>query len=220
MTHPRLIDISGHRFGEWTVHDKTGNNPRGGALWRCVCSCGAERQVLGSDLRNGKSVSCGCKGIERIAHLNKSHGETGTRIYRTWKNMRARCLNSNKPGYEHYGGRGISICAEWSSFPAFRKWALESGYADDLSIERKDVDGDYTPSNCVWADAATQSANRRFVSVAPDGDLWWHKAKSNSITVSAYRSRLNAGWPIEVAASWPMHSRRVPRQRNSSGKFV
>lgn len=218
--NPRLADLRGLKFSRWTVLRQNGNTSRGAAVWLCVCDCGVERGVVGSDLRKGKSISCGCARTERVASLNKSHGATGSRLYQTWGNMRGRCNNPERRGYKDYGGRGIRICDEWSDFTVFRDWAIASGYADDLSIERNDVNGNYDPQNCTWATAAVQSANRRFVSRADDGDLWWHKAQANGISGAAYRSRLYAGWPIEEAATHPMHVRRYQRQRDDRGKFV
>lgn len=218
--NPRLIDMSGRRCGKWSVLRQNGNHPRGGALWLCRCDCGTERGVSGSDLRSGKSVSCGCEGAIKIGALNRTHAKSGTRLHRTWKNIRKRCLNANDPGFNLYGGRGISICPEWDDFSAFESWALTSGYRDDLSIERLDVDGDYTPSNCVWATSQVQNENRRFVSKAPSGRLWVHIARDNGITDSAYRSRLNDGWERHQAATWPMGKKRNERSRDSKGKFI
>ena len=81
---------------------------------------------------------------------NKKHGGTGTRLYSIWKQMRIRCRCKTNPTYKFYGGRGISICPEWDDFANFRDWAIKAGYNDDLSIERKDVNGNYEPLNCCW----------------------------------------------------------------------
>jgi len=134
--------------------------------------------------------------------------------------MRRRCRDPNATGYEFWGGRGISVCADWDSFSAFHAWAFANGYRDDLTIERMDVDGNYTPENCMWAGAAVQSANRRFVSKAPDGELWWHKARRNGITWSAYQWRISKGWPLKLAVTRPLGQRRTKRARDASGKFV
>lgn len=176
--------------------------------------------MLGQDLRKGKSVSCGCDNLNRLGAMQRTHGESGSRLHRIWKNMRSRCNNPNNPGFANYGGRGIQICAEWNTFGAFRDWALAHGYRDDLSIERMDVNGDYSPDNCMWAGAAVQSANRRFVSRAPDGELWWHKARRNGITWAAYQWRLSDGWPMKLAVTWPLGKRRKQRERNERGQFV
>ena len=90
------------------------------------------------------------------------HGKYKTRLYSIWVQARARCQKSYTNGYENYGGRGITFYSEWDeSFEVFEEWALTHGYADNLSLERKDVNGNYNPNNCIWADQPVQSANSR-----------------------------------------------------------
>lgn len=211
--NPRLIDLTGQHFGHWTVLHQAGNTPRGGALWMSRCDCGETRPVLGADLRAGKSVSCGCYNVDRLGTQRRTHGGSGTRLYNIWQQMRARCHQVSNPRYKEWGGRGITICPEWNDFPTFRDWALSAGYRDDLSIERVDVNGNYEPSNCTWADAATQSANRNYTQKAPDGQLWLHKARANGISGRTFHVRKSAGWPEEQAATWPKGKRRPPDLR-------
>lgn len=96
--------------------------------------------------------------------MNERHGHTTDgqpRLYRIWRAMRFRCGNTGHVSYPRYGGRGITVCSEWDrSFSVFYAWAMENGYADDLSIDRIDNDGDYTPTNCRWTTAAQQLENK------------------------------------------------------------
>lgn len=218
--NPRIIDLTGQRFGLWTVIKQDGNTNGGAALWLCACDCGASRSVVGRDLRVGKSTNCGCEGARRLGSLRRSHGASKSRLHNIWKNMRKRCMNPNDPGFPNYGGRGISICDEWSEFSVFQEWALNAGYKETLSIERLDVNAGYGPSNCIWATAQMQSENRRFIARAPNGQLWVHIARANGISNAAYRSRLNDGWDHHQAATWPMGKKRRQRPRNAKGQFA
>ena len=202
--NPRIIDMTGRQIGRWTVLKQAGNAPGGAALWMCLCACGTQKAVGGQDLRSGRTQSCGCASREDRPTWSTTHGESRTRLYRIWKAMRTRCHNPNIPGYHLYGGRGITICSEWSRYEAFRDWAIAAGYRDDLSIERLDNDNGYCPENCTWATKQEQSENRRFVQRAPDGELWWRKAQANGITQGAYRTRLYDGWSHEEASSVPV----------------
>jgi hypothetical protein len=81
-------------------------------------------------------------------------------IYRSWKRMLSRCNNSKSPKYKRYGARGISVCSEWMSFPAFVVWANANGHQDGLSLDRINNDGNYEPSNCQWITVSANSKKR------------------------------------------------------------
>jgi len=93
--------------------------------------------------------------------FQRKHGMARTRLYRIWRSMKKRCSLPSHPKYEDYGGRGIAVCQEWMTFAAFAAWALENGYSDDLSIDRKDGNRGYVPDNCRWSTPAEQAHNRR-----------------------------------------------------------
>ena len=86
----------------------------------------------------------------RNKNPNYIHGYRGTKLYKIWRNMKSRCLNKNRENYQYYGGRGITIYPEWLDFIPFRDWALKNEYREDLTIDRKDINGNYEPSNCQW----------------------------------------------------------------------
>ena len=127
------------------------------------CDCGNTKRIQYGHWKSGKIKSCGCMRLRLLsqaapkADLIYSH-----RLHTIWTNMKQRCYNENADNYAAYGGRGIKVCEEWKDdYRAFYEWAMSNGYADDLTIDRVDVDGNYEPGNCRWADDRTQRLNTR-----------------------------------------------------------
>lgn len=114
------------------------------------------------DPRVGKACSKACRSI-LIQRKKTKHGQTGTRLFQIWSNMRRRCGDDRNRAFLSYGARGIFVCEEWSDFSAFKAWADASGYQDDLTLERRDNDLGYSPDNCCWITNAMQQRNRRNV---------------------------------------------------------
>jgi hypothetical protein len=215
--NPRLIDLTGQQFGGLTVLRQAGNSPGGAALWLCQCVCGQRTKPFGRDLRLGKVKSCGCISGAATAARNFKHGMAGSRLAHIWGNMKKRCADLDNP---HYGAKGISVCQEWQDFITFAKWAKDSGYSDNLTIERRDNSRGYSPDNCSWIPRGHQSFNRSIVAIAPCGRPWRHIARENGITNSAFSTRVHEGWPYEDAATRPMFKRAKPRLRDKSGRFL
>jgi len=157
---PPFLDITGMMFGRLTALKLVGKTPAGMSLWLCACECGNKRVVMVSSLRYGSTTSCGCIRVEQQRKSFLRHGMSGTREHHTWLSMLQRCYNENNPRYEHYGGRGISVCDEWrDDFAAFYRDMGPKPIG--LSIDRIDNDGDYNRDNCRWATASEQNYNTR-----------------------------------------------------------
>ena len=151
----RGTNLVGKRFHKLLVVDNMGHDKHSHRLWKCLCDCGNYTVVTTSNL-NGTTHSCGC--IQAVQFI--THGMTDTRIYQIWSDMKTRCDNPDNPFYNDYGGRGISYDPRWKTFEGF--WEdMEEGYADSLTLDRKDVNSNYNKANCRWATQSVQSHNRR-----------------------------------------------------------
>lgn len=143
--------------------------------------------------------------------MNYKHGLRGHPLYYTWNMMRQRCCNPNNKTYPNYGGRGISVCDEWSSFKVFYDWSILNGWKPGLSIDRIDNDGNYCPENCRWVDRYVQANNtstNRFITYKGKTQTEAQWAKELGMSKYTLSSRLNLrGWSVERAFETPVKNR-------------
>lgn len=208
-------ELLGKKFGRLTivgfVHAR---KPQRGWLWECRCDCGKTKILSPQDVKLGKIKSCGCYLSERSKERATKFKHTvydNRRLYSIYNWMKRRCYNSKTPRYKDYGARGIGICDEWlndkNGFDNFVEWSITHGYSDNLSIDRIDVNGDYSPENCRWLTLTEQNSNKR--------DTLWVDYKGERIQLVKLCKKLNVtydmvhnriyslGWDVEKAVSTP-----------------
>ena len=184
------------------------------------CECGNELVTRYDNVKNGKTTSCGCTAIEMLIDRSTSHSLCNTRLYRIYYKILMRCYNKNDHKYPLYGARGICMCDEWlerdnhgvtPGFLNFYNWAIENGYEDNLSIDRIDVNGNYEPTNCRWADTKMQNVNQqrtKYISykgwVLPVA-IWSDIIK---IPSNILHFRLKKGWNAEQILRTPPGARK------------
>lgn len=201
----KALDLVGQQFARLTVLSRAGSQNKK-TTWLCRCVCGNEVVVKSDNLKTGNTKSCGCQKrdstIATMQATKRTHGRSQTTEYRIWVHIKQRCYNEKNAAYSDYGGRGITVCDRWKdSFEAF--------YADmgprpdpEMSIDRRDVNGNYTPENCRWATQVEQCSNRR------NNHLIEHNGETKTLTQWAreaglhpttIRLRLRNGWTMDQA---------------------
>ena len=204
-----LEDLSGRRYGKLLVlnlvdvskDDKFEKN----WAYNCLCDCGNKTIKTRTQLLTRKKVSCGCD--------YHKDGRSFERLYGIYKGMCDRCENQNIDAYRLYGERGIKVCGEWSGFDGydnFKKWSLNNGYSDELSIDRIDNNGNYEPNNCRWATQYEQSNNTRrcrMLTYKGKTQTMTQWARETGLTVAAIRGRLKYSDDIEKILTTPIDTK-------------
>ena len=203
----KLIDLTGQRFGRLTVVSRAENTASGKVRWNCLCDCGAKTTNHSHLLKSGQSKSCGCLQKESVSKSNTKHGDSFNNLYHVWRNMLDRVNLQSREDYKHYGGRGITVCNDWYSYDTFKKWALSSGYAENLTLDRENNNKGYSPDNCRWVTMKRQNNNRRNNRIIEyNGEIktlseW---ADTTQIPAHVLKQRLNKlKWSVEKTLSTP-----------------
>lgn len=192
-----IKDLTGHKFGRLLVLSRAPNDRHQKAWFECRCDCGTVKNIAGYSLSKGHTKSCGCWRIDLPAIAFKTHGMRRTAEYRAWCHMKTRCLNPETPAYQRYGGRGITICAEWAA--SFEAFFNDMGPRPSRlhSVDRKNNDLGYEPGNCRWSMRREQASNRSTVKmIEHDGvaDTMAGWSRRTGIPYLKLRRRLVDGW--------------------------
>lgn len=175
-------------------------------VWRCACTCGAIKDINGSNLRLRKTLSCGCLQKERASAVSITHGMSRSSEYNIWCKMHLRCEDPKVKNYNNYGGRGISVCERWGTFENF---IFDMGLRPTRkhSIERLNNNLGYGPTNCIWATAKTQCNNTRVnVNLTFNGETLTLAQWSARIGIKdkTLYARHAAGWTAERILTEPL----------------
>lgn len=203
-----FVDYTGRRYGKLVVLERGERNEKRKLYsWICQCDCGNTATVIGADLRNGNTISCGCMSSRKVAgDRTRTHGLAHKPIYNVWCAMRNRCQNTNQKSYKDYGAKGIRVCDKWQTFEGFYE-DMGSTYKEGLTIERKDLTGNYCLENCEWITKEQQALNKsNLVTITYKGVtaplvIFCNEMNLKSRTVYF---RLRRGWSVEKALETPM----------------
>lgn len=155
-----MKDLTGLKFGRWTVVGFSHLQKKIRVMWKCKCECGKTKAVCAGRLLAGTSKSCGCWRSERISKINFKHGLCGTEVWSRWNGMMSRCYKPLCNGFKNYGGRGIKVCKRWLKFENFFR---DMGVPPSSlhTLDRINNSLGYSKSNCRWSTVLEQANNRR-----------------------------------------------------------
>jgi len=192
---PKVIDLTGERFGRLTVIKRVDNDKWGHHRWLCLCNCGDKTVSLGNDLKRGYIKSCGCFNREIHTKHGYTKNKNKTGFYQSWQAMIHRCTNPNNKQWKDYDGRGITVCKEWMEFQNFLRDMGNRFYG--CSLERRDNEKGYYPENCYWATRSQQQRNTRrnhLISCFGKRQCIKEWSEETGISTKTIIWRLNHGW--------------------------
>lgn len=201
----KLIDLSGTKFGLWTVSKLYCKRDKG-ALWECVCVCGIKQNKTHSSLKEAK----GCRSCAQKLVKSKEFVEV-KRERHIYLRMLERCERVSSKGYRYYGSRGIKVSEDWKK--SFWKFFSDMGKCPiGYSIERVDNDGDYCKENCKWIPRRFQTRNRTTshrITISGETKILTDWVKEYGITYRTFYSRVLRGMSEQEAITAPRYLRQL-----------
>lgn len=210
MTHyVRKIPAEGMKYGNLTLTGNYAISKSRETIVELVCECGKLFRTRWGNIKIGKTKSCGCRTTELKVKAMTTHGLSNRNkihpVYTTWYGIKSRCYNEKCIEYKNYGGRGIALCDEWlNDVVCFYNWAINNGWEKGLTIDRKEVNGNYSPGNCRWISNIEQQKNKR-------GTIWismfgetkiqadWCRDFRAKVSERTFSERIKKGWKPEEA---------------------
>lgn len=177
----------------------------------CKCDCG-KTHIVGSawHLASGNTKSCGCYHKKVVAKAATRHGLSKHPLYKTWRNMIARCENPRATHHEYYCDKGITVCSEWHKFVKFYDWSISNGWRSGLTIDRIDSNKGYSPDNCRWVDYVIQNnnlASNHLITYKNETHSIYAWARKLGINPKTLGERIRRGWSVERALTQAVEGR-------------
>jgi hypothetical protein len=202
----KLIDLTGRKFERLTVLSYAGKSANKHSQWLCRCDCGKERTVLALNLKRGFTKSCGCFHSDNMRRKKTTHNDSYSPEHRAWSKAKSRCFNPKDKAFCNYGGRGITMCDRWKN--SYENFIADMGRRlDGFSLDRIDVNGNYEPSNCRWADKITQANNtrtNRFLTHKGKTQTASEWAREIGVKRTIIHGRIFHGWSVERMLEQPV----------------
>lgn len=197
-----IIDLTEQRFGRLVVLKQDSRSRKGEVVWLCLCDCGKTTTAIGTQLRRGAKLSCGCYAND--VKLLKGSKRTRHPLYRRWKRIIKCCTDPNYVDYYLYGARGISVCDKWKL--SFQSFVEDVGLPPSKThtLDRIDNNGNYEPCNIRWATPTEQQGNKRNSRLLTFNGQTHHLLEWSRITGindSTLLGRLGRGWSVEKTLS-------------------
>ena len=213
----KSLNLLTKRFGQLVVIARIGNTKWNKSRWLCLCDCGNQTMVQGVHLCNGDTKSCGClvkkhakiMGLNNGRHGHKRSGKR-TRLYNIWGGIIERCCNPSYRDYDHYGGRGITVCERWKQFEYFLA-DMGDPLTNKHQIDRINNNKGYFLANCRWTTATINNRNKRnnrLLNLHGKIQCVTVWSEEVNLSIQTIMWRVNNGWSIEKSLTTPIRKRR------------
>lgn len=168
------------------VHVDSLNKVDRRSYWNVTCVCGKQFVVDANRLKQNKVfINCGNNEFHNI--ITEEEKKLRPHIFNTYRGFMSRVFDKNNSDYKDYGNRGITVSDEFQNYYKFRDWAIKNNYKEGLTLDRIDVNGNYSRDNVRWATSQEQALNKRNSS---DKSIGIYRSESGRYRATVKRNQI------------------------------